>query len=81
MHNHFLIVALDLARERAAEADRYRLAALARSGKPRASRLFRARRLVARIAAAVARTARSEPRRSPARDVVTRRWVASHHDN
>src|SRR4051794_36670613 len=54
MHSHYLFLALDLARERAAEADSQRLAALARLGAPRKGRV---RRLVARAALAVARAA------------------------
>jgi len=54
MHSHYLFIALDTARARAAEADRFRLAAQARSSTPQVNRL---RRAVARLAVAVARTA------------------------
>ena len=54
MYNHYFLLALDTARERAAEADRYRLAALSRAGSTPANP---ARRLVARAALAVARAA------------------------
>jgi hypothetical protein len=54
MYNHYFFLALDTARERAAEADRYRLAALSRSG---ATTTSPARRLIARAAIAVARAA------------------------
>ena len=55
MHSHYLFLALDLARERAAEADRYRLARLAQSGEP--ARVGLIRRTVARAAVAIARAA------------------------
>jgi hypothetical protein len=54
MLNHQMIIALELARERVAEADRYRLAALAQSGEARVSRT---RRAVAKLAIAIARVA------------------------
>jgi hypothetical protein len=54
MYNHYFFLALDTARERAAEADRYRLAALSRSGAAQANP---ARRLIARAAIAIARAA------------------------
>ena len=54
MYSTYLFLALDTARERAAEADRNRLAAESRSGRHVA---IRARRLVERAAAAVARAA------------------------
>jgi hypothetical protein len=55
MHSHYLFLALDLARERAAEADRYRLAALARN--PEKNEVGFVRRMVARAAVAIARAA------------------------
>jgi hypothetical protein len=53
MQSTYLFLALDMARERAAEADRHRLAAHNR----RPAEAGRARRLVARAAFAVARAA------------------------
>jgi hypothetical protein len=56
--NHYLFFALDTARERAAEADRHRLAAQARAaaaGLP--PHVNPVRRAVARVAMAVARAA------------------------
>jgi len=53
MHSFYTFIALELARERAAEADRERLAALAH---PR-SEVGIVRRAVARVAVAVARAA------------------------
>jgi hypothetical protein len=53
-YNHYLLLALDTARDRAAEADRHRLAALARRDRPAAGA---GRRFVARVAVAVARLA------------------------
>jgi len=55
MHSYYLFLALDLARERAAEADRHRLAALARD--PEANQVGLIRRTVARAAVAIARAA------------------------
>jgi hypothetical protein len=55
MYPYFALIALDLARERAAEADRHRLAALARRSAPQ--RVGIVRRFVARAAVAVARAA------------------------
>jgi len=55
MHSHYLFLALDLARERAAEADRHRLARLAQSGESAPVGLVR--RTVARAAVAIARAA------------------------
>jgi hypothetical protein len=49
--NPYTFLALDLARERVNEADRYRLAAIATRDRP--SRGSQARRLVARLLAAV----------------------------
>jgi hypothetical protein len=54
MHSYYTFIALDLARERAAEADRHRLAALAH---PSDDHVGLARRIVARVAVAVARAA------------------------
>ena len=54
MFTHYTFLALDLAAQRTAEADRYRLAAAARADRHEVSRL---RRLVARAAVAVARAA------------------------
>ena len=54
MFTHYTFLALDLAAQRAAEADRYRLAAAARESRHEVSRV---RRLVARAAVAVARAA------------------------
>ena len=56
MHNHYYaFMALELARQRAAEADQNRLAALARP--PRSNQVGVVRRLSARAAVAVARAA------------------------
>jgi hypothetical protein len=65
MHSYpfFALIALDLARERAAEADAYRFAALANDQERRPSRL---RRSIARVALAVARAADAEAGRVPA---------------
>ena len=54
MHSFYTVMALDLARERAAEADAYRLAALSRAGTTDVGFV---RRAVARIAFAIARAA------------------------
>jgi hypothetical protein len=54
MHSYYTFIALDLARERAAEADRHRLAALV--GRD-AEAVGVVRRIVARVAVAVARAA------------------------
>jgi len=54
MHSFYLMQALDLANERAAEADRYRLAEQAHHASAGPNRL---RRIVARAAVAVARAA------------------------
>jgi hypothetical protein len=54
MHSFYLMQALDLAHERAAEADRYRLAESAHRHAAGPNRL---RRVVARAAVAVARAA------------------------
>ena len=55
MHSHYVFLALEVARERAAEADAQRLAALAH--QPMESVSLRVRRAVARAALAVARAA------------------------
>ena len=55
MQSYYTFIALDLARERVAEADRQRLAALARYPVP--ARVGVVRRFVARVAVAVARAA------------------------
>lgn len=57
MQQYYTFIALEIARERAAEADAYRLAALAQPGEPRPSRI---RRAIARVALAVARAADEE---------------------
>ena len=54
MHSHYLFIALDTARSRAAEADRYRLAAAARTQPARVNAV---RRGLARAALALARAA------------------------
>jgi hypothetical protein len=54
MHAFYTILALDIARERAAEANAIRLARSAESGSPRTSTI---RRTIARAALAVARAA------------------------
>jgi hypothetical protein len=51
---YYAFVALDLARERAAEADAQRLAAL---GRPASTRTLGVRRAIARLALAIARAA------------------------
>jgi hypothetical protein len=55
MQSYYTFIALDLARERAAEAQRYRLAALAHPHDP--SQVGLVRRSIARLAVAVARAA------------------------
>jgi hypothetical protein len=55
--NYYAFIALDLARQRVAEADASRLAALAHPAPARPSGL---RRAIARVALAVARTADAE---------------------
>ena len=54
MHTYYAFLALDLASERAAEADAQRLAAL---GRRREARPSAVRRLIARAALAIARAA------------------------
>jgi hypothetical protein len=56
MHNHYYtFMALELARQRAEEADQHRLAALARP--PRSNQVGIVRRYIARAAVAIARAA------------------------
>jgi hypothetical protein len=56
MHNHYYtFMALELARQRAEEADRHRLAALARPA--RSNQVGIVRRYIARAAVAIARAA------------------------
>jgi len=55
MQSYYTFLALDLARERVAEADRRRLAA--RAHQPRSLEVGLVRRLVARVAVSVARAA------------------------
>jgi hypothetical protein len=57
VHSHYLFLALELARERAAVADAERLASLGRSHE---SVRTRARRGIARVAVAIARAADEE---------------------
>lgn len=54
MQSYYAFIALDIARERAAEADAQRLAAL---GRPDSTRTLGIRRAIARVALAVARAA------------------------
>ncbi len=67
MHQYpfFAILALDLARERAAEAEAYRLAALAALANRADRRPSPVRRLIARVALAIARAADDEVGRVP----------------
>ena len=78
MLDHHMFLAMQLARERAAEADRYRLAALARSGETRVSLVGR---FIAQVAVAIARAGRALTRPYSSPNVVTRMPIASHHDN
>jgi hypothetical protein len=57
MQFHYAFLALDLARERMAEADAHRLAAL---GRPASTRSLGVRRFIARVALTVARLADEE---------------------
>lgn len=57
MHSSYVFLALDIARERAAEADAQRLASLAHPSEPATGRV---RRLIAHVALAVARAADDE---------------------
>jgi hypothetical protein len=59
---YYAFMALDLARERSREASRHRLAALDRAGEPQVGRL---RRVIARVAIAVARAADADAARTP----------------
>jgi hypothetical protein len=59
---YYTFIALELARERVAEANAQRLAALAHPGEPRTARI---RRAIARVALAVARAADTEVGRVP----------------
>ena len=59
MHSNYVFLALEVARERAADADAQRLARLAHPTEPLGTRV---RRSVARIALAVARAADDEVR-------------------
>ena len=60
--NYYAFIAVDLARERTAEANAERLAALAHPGESRPGLV---RRAIARVALAVARAADDEVARSP----------------
>jgi hypothetical protein len=62
MQHYYTFIALELARERAAEANAQRLAALAHPAEPRTAGI---RRVIARIALAVARAADDEVGRVP----------------
>lgn len=59
MHSNYVYLALEIARERAAEADAQRLASLAHPSEPLTVRV---RRSIARAALAVARVADDEVR-------------------
>ena len=67
MHSTYLFLALDIARERSAEAARDRLAAEAGA---RPTIVGRARRLIARAAVAVRRAAERTPAEPPCRPEV-----------
>jgi hypothetical protein len=60
--NYYAFIAMELARERVAEADAQRLAALAHPGEPRSAAI---RRAIARVAIAIARAADDEVGRVP----------------
>jgi hypothetical protein len=62
MQQYYTFIALELARERAAEADAQRLAALSHPGEPRTAGI---RRAIARLALAIARAADDEVGRVP----------------
>jgi hypothetical protein len=62
MQHYYTFIALELARERAAEANAQRLASLAHPGEPRTAGI---RRVIARVALAVARAADDEVGRIP----------------
>jgi hypothetical protein len=55
MQSYYTFIALDLARQRVAEADRRRLAGLVH--QPRSNEVGLVRRVIARVAVAVARAA------------------------
>ena len=57
MQQYYTFIALELARERAAEANAQRLASLAHPGEPRTAGI---RRVIARVALAIARAADDE---------------------
>jgi hypothetical protein len=57
MHAYYTFLALDIARQRSAEAEAVRLASL---GRPAPSRFTIVRRVIARVALAVARAADDE---------------------
>jgi hypothetical protein len=59
MHSHYVFLALEVARERAAEADARRLSALAHPADPVGARI---RRGIARAALAIARAADEDVR-------------------
>jgi hypothetical protein len=61
MQSYYAFIALDIARERAAEADAQRLAAL---GRPESTRTLGIRRAIARLALAVARAADDDVRQA-----------------
>ena len=61
MQSYYAFIALDLARERAAEADAQRLVAL---GRPASTRSLGVRRAIARVALAIARVADDDLRRA-----------------
>jgi len=62
MQQYYTFIALELARERAAEANAQRLASLSHPGEPRTARI---RRAIARVALAIARAADEEVGRAP----------------
>jgi len=62
MQQYYTFIALELARERAAEANAHRLAALSHPGEPRTAGI---RRAIARVALAIARAADDEVGRVP----------------
>ena len=62
MQHYYTFIALELARERAAEANAQRLAALSHRGEPRTAGI---RRVIARVALAIARAADDEVGRVP----------------
>lgn len=64
LSNYYMFLALETARQRVAEADAQRLAALGRPGEQRPSVV---RRTIARVAFAVARAADGDVGRAPLR--------------